>query len=137
MSSKLITESGLRYEISFLGSFTKGRPGFTLNHVLSYRDRYDKYGLPRDVKTRIDRDMKKVQDYINLKSGEDGGTVRTDYFNIIREYYTSEGPDNPGMRPMARFSQFIGPKKARLVLKDLKRLKKELATAENKPEFED
>lgn len=137
MGSRTISESGLRYEIPYTGSFTKGRPGFTLNHVLSYRDRFDKYGLPRDVKTSIDHAIRAAETYARTKPGEGSENVRTDYFKVIRDYYTSEGPDNPGLRPMARFAQFIGPKKAKMVVKDLKRLKKELASAENTPEFKD
>lgn len=136
---KTLSEGGIRYEVSYKGSFTNRKPKFTLNHVLSYRDTYDKYGLPRDVMKRIDRDIKTAEDYARAsKSGTvSDAKLQTEYFKVLREYYTSEGPGNPGMRPIMRYAPFLGYKSAVLVVKDLKNLKTELANAENKPEFED
>lgn len=129
------TMSGIRYELNWKGSFTHIRPnGYTLNHVLSYRDTYDKYGLPRDVRKTIDRDIRTVKDY-QRNSNSDGAT--REYFKVLREYYTYEGPDNPGLRPLQRYISFIGTKAVKLVIKDLNEIKELLKTAENKPEFED
>ena len=126
---------GIRYELNWKGSFTKVKPrGYTLNHILSYRDTYDKYGLPRDVKKTIDRDINTVKKY-QRDSDSDG--ITRDYFKVLRDYYTYEGPDNPGMRPMQRYFKFIDAKAVKLVLKDINEIKKLLKTAENKPEFED
>ena len=126
---------GIRYELNWKGSFTKVKPrGYTLNHVLSYRDTYDKYGLPRDVKKTIDRDINTVKKY-QSDSDSDGAT--REYFKVLRDNYTYEGPDNPGLRPMQRFIKFLDTKDVKLVLKDLNELKKLLKSAESKPEFED
>ena len=126
---------GIRYELNWKGSFTKVKPrGYTLNHILSYRDTYDKYGLPRDVKKTIDRDINTVKKY-QRDSDSDGAT--REYFKVLRDYYTYEGPDNPGMRPMQRNIKFLDTKDVKLVLKDLNELKKLLKSAESKPEFED
>ena len=126
---------GIRYELNWKGSFTKVKPrGYTLNHVLSYRDTYDKYGLPRDVKKTIDSDINTVKKY-QRDSDSDGAT--REYFKVLRDYYTYEGPDNPGMRPMQRYIKFLDTKDVKLVLKDLNELKKLLKSAESKPEFED
>ena len=126
---------GIRYELNWKGSFTKVKPrGYTLNHILSYRDTYDKYGLPRDVKKTIDRDINIVKKY-QRDSDSDGAT--REYFKVLRDYYTYEGPDNPGLRPMQRFIKFLDTKDVKLVLKDLNELKKLLKSAESKPEFED
>lgn len=137
--SRTISESGLRYEVPYKGSFTNKRPAFTLNHVLSYRETYDKYGLPRDVMKTIDRDIKIAEDYARArKAGEDPDEkIRMGYFKVIREYYTSEGATNAGMPMAARFAPFLGYKNAVKVVKDLKNLKTQLNKAENKPEFED
>lgn len=136
---RTINEGGVRYEVSYKGSFTNKRPPFILNHVLSYRDRYDKFGLPRDVLKTIDKDIKSVENYAKAaKSGDyPSDNIRTDYFKVLREYYTSEGPTNSGMRPSARYAPFLGYKNAVKVLKDLKQLKVELNKAENTPEFKD
>ena len=129
------TMSGIRYELNWKGSFTNIRPnGYTLNHVLSYRDTFDKYGLPRDVKKTIDRDINTVKKY-QRNSDTDG--ITREYFKVLRNYYTYEGPDNPGMRPLQRYIRFINDKAVKLVIKDLNEIKKLLKTAENKPEFED
>ena len=129
------TMSGIRYELNWKGSFTNIRPnGYTLNHVLSYRDTYDKYGLPRDVKKTIDSDINTVKKY-QRNSDSDG--ITREYFKVLRDYYTYEGPDNPGIRPLQRYIRFINDKAVKLVLKDLNEIKKLLKTAENKPEFED
>ena len=126
---------GIRYELNWKGSFTKVKPrGCTLNHILSYMDTYDKYGLPRDVKKTIDRDINTVKKY-QRDSDSDGAT--REYFKVLRDYYTYEGPDNPGMRPMQRYIKFLDTKDVKLVLKDLNELKKLLKSAESKPEFED
>ena len=126
---------GIRYELNWIGSFTKVKPrGYTLNHILSYRDTYDKYGLPRDVKKTIDRDINTVKKY-QRDSDSDGAT--REYFKVLRDYYTYEGPDNPGIRPMQRYIKFLDTKDVKLVLKDLNELKKLLKSAESKPEFED
>ena len=126
---------GIRYELNWKGSFTKVKPrGYTLNHILSYRDTYDKYGLPRDVKKTIDRDINIVKKY-QRDSDSDGAT--REYFKVLRDYYTYEGPDNPGLRPMQRFIKFLDTKDVKLVIKDLNELKKLLKSAESKPEFED
>ncbi len=126
---------GIRYELNWKGSFTKEKPnGYTLNHILSYRDTYDTYGLPRDVKKTIDRDINTVKKY-QRDSDSDGAT--REYFKVLRDYYTYEGPDNPGIRPMQRYIRFINNKAVKLVLKDLNELKKLLKSAESKPEFED
>ena len=126
---------GIRYELNWKGSFTKVKPrGYTLNHILSYRDTYDKYGLPRDVKKTIDRDINAVKKY-QRDSDSDGAT--REYFKVLRDYYTYEGPDNPGLRPMQRYIKFLDTKDVKLVLKDLNELKKLLKSAESKPEFED
>lgn len=134
-----LNESGLRYEVAYKGSFTNRKPGFTLNHVLSYRETYDKYSLPRDVMKTIDRDIANVEKYARArKAGEEvDESVRMGYFKVIREYYTSEGATNPGMRPAARFAPFLGYKNAVKVMKDLKTLKVQLSKAENKPEYDD
>ena len=127
--------NGIRYELDWKGSFTNLKPnGYTLNHVLSYRDTYDIYSLPRDVKKTIDRDIKTVKDY-HRDSDKDGATK--EYFKVLREYYTYEGPTNPGLRPLQRYIRFINPKAIKLVIKDLNELKKLLKGAESKPEFED
>ena len=129
------TMSGIRYELNWKGSFTNIRPnGYTLNHVLSYRDTYDKYGLPRDVKKTIDSDINTVKKY-QRNSDSDG--ITREYFKVLRDYYTYEGPDNPGIRPLQRYIRFINDKAVKLVFKDLNEIKKLLKTAENKPEFED
>ena len=129
------TMSGIRYELNWKGSFTNIRPnGYTLNHVLSYRDTYDKYGMPRDVRKTIDRDINTVKKYQRDKDS-DGAT--REYFKVLRNYYTYEGPDNPGIRQLQRYIRFIDTKAVKLVIKDLNELKKLLKTAENKPEFED
>ena len=126
---------GIRYELNWKGSFTKVKPrGYTLNHILSYRDTYDKYGLPRDVKKTIDSDINTVKKY-QRDSDSDGAT--REYFKVLRDYYTYEGPDNPGLRPMQRYIKFLDTKDVKLVLKDLNELKKLLKSAESKPEFED
>ena len=126
---------GIRYELNWKGSFTKEKPnGYTLNHILSYRDTYDTYGLPRDVKKTIDRDISTVKKY-QRNSDSDG--ITRDYFKVLRDYYTYEGPDNPGIRPLQRYIRFINDKAVKLVLKDLNELKKLLKSAESKPEFED
>ena len=126
---------GIRYELNWKGSFTKEKPnGYTLNHILSYRDTYDTYGLPRDVKKTIDRDISTVKKY-QRNSDSDG--ITRDYFKVLRDYYTYEGPDNPGIRPLQRYIKFISDKAVKLVLKDLNELKKLLKSAESKPEFED
>ena len=118
---------GIRYELNWKGSFTKVKPrGYTLNHILSYRDTYDKYGLPRDVKKTIDRDINTVKKY-QRDSDSDGAT--REYFKVLRDYYTYEGPDNPGMRPMQRYIKFLDTKDVKLVLKDLNELKKILKSA--------
>lgn len=137
--SKVLSENGLRYEIAYKGSFINKKPPFILNHVLSYRDRYDKYSLPKDVLKSIDKSIRAVEDYAKAaKSGNySNENIRTDYFKVIREYYTSEGPTNSGMRDAARFAPFLGYKNAIKVLKDLKQLKVELNKAENVPEFKD
>ena len=97
--------SGIRYELNWKGSFTNIRPnGYTLNHVLSYRDTYDKYGLPRDVKKTIDSDINTVKKY-QRNSDSDG--ITREYFKVLRDYYTYEGPDNPGIRPLQRYINFI------------------------------
>ena len=128
-------KSGIRYELNWKGSFTNIRPnGYTLNHVLSYRDTYDKYGMPRDVRKTIDRDINTVKKYQRDKDS-DGAT--REYFKVLRNYYTYEGPDNPGIRQLQRYIRFIDTKAVKLVIKDLNELKKLLKTAENKPEFED
>ena len=125
----------IRYELNWKGSFTKVKPrGYTLNHILSYRDTYDKYGLPSDVKKTIDRDINTVKKY-QRDSDSDGAT--REYFKVLRDYYTYEGPDYPGMRPMQRYIKFLDTKDVKLVLKDLNELKKLLKSAESKPEFED
>ena len=127
--------SGIRYELSWKGSFTNIRPnGYTLNHVLSYRDTFDKYGMPRDVRKTIDRSINTVKKYQRDKDS-DGAT--REYFKVLRDYYTYEGPDNPGIRQLQRYIRFIDTKAVKLVIKDLNELKKLLKTAENKPEFED
>jgi len=129
------TMSGIRYELNWKGSFTNIRPnGYTLNHVLSYRDTYDKYGLPRDVKKTIDRDINTVKKYQRDKDS-DGAT--REYFKVLRDYYTYEGPDNPGLRQLQRYIRFIDTKAVKLVLKDINEIKKLLKTAVSKPEFED
>ena len=129
------TMSGIRYELNWKGSFTNIRPnGYTLNHVLSYRDTYDKYGMPRDVRKTIDRDINTVKKYQRDKDS-DGAT--REYFKVLRNYYTYEGPDNPGIRQLQRYIRFIDTKAVKLVIKDINELKKLLKTAENKPEFED
>ena len=126
---------GIRYELNWKGSFTKVKPrGYTLNHILSYRDTYDKYGLPRDVKKTIDRDINTVKKY-QRDSDSDGST--REYFKVLRDYYTYEGPDHPGMMPMQRYIKFLDIKDVKLVIKDLNELKKLLKSAESKPEFED
>ena len=126
---------GIRYELNLKGSFTKEKPnGYTLNHILSYRDTYDTYGLPRDVKKTIDRDISTVKKY-QRNSDSDG--ITREYFKVLRDYYTYEGPDNPGIRPLQRYIRFINDKAVKLVLKDLNELKKLLKSAESKPEFED
>ena len=126
---------GIRYELNWKGSFTKEKPnGYTLNHILSYRDTYDTYGLPRDVKKTIDRDISTVKKY-QRNSDSDG--ITREYFKVLRDYYTYEGPDNPGIRPLQRYIRFINDKAVKLVLKDLNELKKLLKSAESKPEFED
>lgn len=138
MSSRILSEGGVRYELSNKGSFQNARPKYILNHVLSYRDTYDKFSLPRDVRKTIDRDIRTVENYLkSAKNYEDTDEQRVAYFRVLREYYTSLGPDNAGMRPIVRYAMFLPAKKAALVLNDLKGIKKELATAENKPEFED
>lgn len=130
--------NGLRYELNYKGSFVNRKPPFTLNHILSYREVYDRYALPRDVRKTILRDMKTVRRYhANAKAGKFDENVRTAYFNVVREYYTAEGPDNPGERAMSRFAPFLGPKNAARVYKDLQELKNLLKTAESTPEFED
>ena len=127
--------NGIRYELDWKGSFTNLKPnGYTLNHVLSYRDTYDIYSLPRDVKKTIDRDIKTVKDSQRNSDKED--TTR-EYFKVLREYYTYEGPTNPGLRPLQRYINFIKPKAIGDVIKDLTQLKKLLKNAESKPEFED
>ena len=129
------TMSGIRYELNWKGSFTNIRPnGYTLNHVLSYRDTYDKYSLPRDVKKTIDRDINTVKKYQRDKDS-DGAT--REYFKVLRDYYTYEGPDNPGLRQLQRYIRFIDTKAVKLVLKDINEIKKLLKTAVSKPEFED
>ena len=126
---------GIRYELNWKGSFTKVKPrGYTLNHVLSYRDTYDKYGLPREEKKTIDTDINTVKKY-QRDSDSDGAT--REYFKVLRDYYTYEGPDNPGLRPMQRYIKFLDTKDVKLVIKDLNELKKLLKSAESKPEFED
>ena len=126
---------GIRYELNWKGSFTKVKPnGYTLNHILSYRDTYDTYGLPRDVKKTIDRDISTVKKY-QRNSDSDG--ITRDYFKVLRDYYTYEGPDNPGIRPLQRYIRFINDKAVKLVLKDINELKKLLKSAESTPEFED
>ena len=126
---------GIRYELNWKGSFTKEKPNvYTLNHILSYRDTYDTYGLPRDVKKTIDRDISTVKKY-QRNSDSDG--ITREYFKVLRDYYTYEGPDNPGIRPLQRYIRFINDKAVKLVLKDLNELKKLLKSAESKPEFED
>ena len=126
---------GIRYELNWKGSFTKVKPrGYTLNHILSYRDTYDKYGLPRDVKKTIDRDINTVKKY---QRDSDSDCATREYFKVLRDYYTYEGPDNPGLRPMQRYIKFLDTKDVKLVLKDLNELKKLLKSAESKPEFED
>ena len=126
---------GIRYELNWKGSFTKVKPrGYTLNNILSYRDTYDKYGLPRDVKKTIDSDINTVKKY-QRDSDSDGAT--REFFKVLRDFYTYEGPDNPGMRPMQRYIKFLDTKDVKLVLKDLNELKKLLKSAESKPEFED
>ncbi len=127
--------SGIRYELNWKGSFTNIRPnGYTLNHVLSYRDTYDKYGLPRDVKKTIDSDINTVKKY-QRNSDSDG--ITREYFKVLRDYYTYEGPDNPGIRPLQRYINFINDKAVKLVIKDINEIKKLLKTAVSKPEFED
>ena len=127
--------SGIRYELNWKGSFTNIRPnGYTLNHVLSYRDTYDKYGLPRDVKKTIDSDINTVKKY-QRNSDSDG--ITREYFKVLRDYYTYEGPDNPGIRPLQRYIRFINDKAVKLVIKDINEIKKLLKTAVSKPEFED
>jgi len=138
--SKTLSEGGIRYELNYKGSFTNRKPKFILNHVLSYRDTYDKYGLPRDVMKTIGRDIETAKKY--AQASRKGVTevdekLRLAYFRLLREYYTSEGPSNPGMSSIARYAPFIGYKNAKLVYADLKMLKQELENAENKPEFED
>jgi hypothetical protein len=136
--SRLISEGGLRFEIPFKGSFTNQKPPYILNNVLSYRDRFDQYSLPRDVMKTIDRDIKKVKEYIRSKSQKvTDPKLNKEYFTVIRNYYTYEGPYHPGESMYSKFAPFIGAKRGMMVLKDLQRLKKELETAENKPEFED
>lgn len=137
--SRTLNEGGLRYEVAYKGSFTNKRPPFTLNHVLSYRETYDKYGLPRDVMKTIDRAIATAEEYARARrAGEDPDQkTRMDYFKVIREYYTSEAPTNAGMPAAARFAPFLGYKNAVKVVKDLKNLKTQLNKAENKPEFED
>ena len=126
---------GIRYELNWKGSFTKIKPnGYTLNHILSYRDTYDKYGLPRDVKKTIDRDINTVKKY-QRNSDSDG--ITREYFKVLRDYYTYEGPDNPGIRPLQRYINFINDKAVKLVIKDINEIKKLLKTAVSKPEFED
>lgn len=130
------TTGGVRYEFKDKGSFV--RKGFTMNYVLSYRDTYDKYGLPRDVMKTITRDMKAVENYIrSSKAGKFDAGIRNEYFKVIRDYYTVEGPTHAGERPASRFAPFLGEKSAQLVLKDMKRLAKELENPVDKPEFED
>lgn len=137
--SRILSESGVRYEVAYKGSFTNKRPSFTLNHVLSYRETYDKYGLPRDVMKTIDRSIKTVEEYARARKAGDelDEKVRMDYFKVIREYYTSDAPTNAGMPPAARFAPFLGYKNAVKVAKDLKTLKTQLSKAENKPEYDD
>ena len=86
------------------------------------------------MKKTIDRNIRTVKDY-QRNSEKDGATK--EYFKVLREYYTYEGPDNPGLRPLQRYIRFINPKAIKLVIKDLNELKKLLKTAESKPEFED
>jgi len=89
---------------------------------------------------RIDRDIKTAEDYARAAKGQDyvsDAKLQTEYFKVLREYYTSEGPASTGMRPIVRFAAFLGYKNAVRVVKDLKTLKTELQNAENKPEFED
>lgn len=127
---------GIRYEFKERGSFV--RSGFTLNHVLSYRDTYTKFGLPRDVMKTIDRDIKAVETYIQSSAkGEFDDNVRNNYFKVVREYYTSKSPSHAGERPASRFAPFLGDKSAKLVLRDLKNLQKELKNPKNVPEFDD
>jgi hypothetical protein len=126
---------GIRYEFKERGSFV--RQGFTMNHILSYRDTYTKFGLPRDVMKIIDRDIKSVEDYISSsKRGEFDDNVRTNFFKVIREYYTPKR-DSPGERPASRFAPFLGDKNASMVLRDMKNLQKEIKNPKNVPEFDD
>lgn len=136
--SRIISESGLRFEIPFKGSFTNRKPPFILNNVLSYRDRFDQYSLPRDVMKNIDRDIETVKKYIKSKSaGQTDPKLNKEYFTVIRNYYTYEGPYHPGESNYSHFAPFLGAKKGLLVLKDMQRLKTELKSAKNVPEFDD
>lgn len=137
--SRILSESGIRYEVAYKGSFTNKRPSFIMNHVLSYRETYDRYGLPRDVMKTIDRSIKTAEEYARARKAGDelDEKVRMDYFKVIREYYTSDAPTNAGMPSAARFAPFLGYKNAVKVVKDLKTLKTQLSKAENKPEYDD
>ena len=86
------------------------------------------------MKKTIDRDINIVKKY-QRDSDSDGAT--REYFKVLRDYYTYEGPDHPGMMPMQRYIKFLDIKDVKLVIKDLNELKKLLKSAESKPEFED
>ena len=140
MGSRITEGSGVRYELQTRGSFTDRRPPWILNHILSYRDAYTKFGLPRDVQKRIDDDIKTAREFAKQskkKNKVPDSKLMDAYFRVIREYYTKKGADSGGERPMMRYSDFLSERDAKKVVKDLETIKKELRDAENVPEYSD